>query len=436
MLRQKYMNKYKEKSLFNEERFFKEDEEYLLKESRPIEESSIKNLNKKKMNQFIEDVLTDKKMTSILFSTRTKAEIKSYLKTKKNYDNLKKNKGQIKQKITGTNSVIKNRTRREAYYQMRTEIDNYKINQENYQTMLKYNNHKKFLEIKKDLDTERNERNKSVKNLRIYGFQRAFNSIKDKLEQNKEKGIIINKTKTNEENLAAPLITLPEIKLNIVNVYSRLYNNKVLSTPLNNKLQNLNLKNNFCNTGGKLKRPLTHNLLTINPKMAKNQKFNFSLKNVLPSNNGKEFTKNVTEQNINECLKKYSGGPQNINFLNIKCEDNINENNKYVDFYNLEKKNTGNSYLHISTIENYPELVQYFLEKGANVDKQNNNGDTALHIALRNKNLDIVRIIMNYKPSLDIPNNDGVIAFDLFNSKMKNDFNIDKLNIVNPIKCY
>ena len=83
MLRQNYMNKYKEKSLFDEERFLKEDEEYLLKESRPIEESSIKNLNQKKMNQFIEDVLTDKKMTSVLFSTGSKLEIKSYLKAKK-----------------------------------------------------------------------------------------------------------------------------------------------------------------------------------------------------------------------------------------------------------------------------------------------------------------------------------------------------------------
>ena len=432
MLRQNYMNKYKEKSLFDEERFLKEDEEYLLKESRPIEESSIKNLNQKKMNQFIEDVLTDKKMTSVLFSTGSKLEIKSYLKTKKNYDNLKKNKEQLKKQNNETNSILKSRTRREAYYQMRKEINDYKTNKENYQSMLKYNNYKKYLEIKKDLDTERNERNKSIKNLKIYGFQRAYNSIKDKLEQNKEKEALITESKKNTENLAAPLITLPEIKLNIVNVYSRLYNNKVLSIPLNIKLQNLN--SNFFNAGCKLKRPLTHNKLKINSKMAKNKKFNFSLKNVLPLNNGKEFITNVTDENINECLKKYSGGPENINFLNIKLEENLNENNKHVDFYNLEENNTGNSYLHLSTIENYPELVKYFLEKGANVNKQNNNGDTALHIALRNNNIEIIRIIMNYKPSLDILNNDGIIPFDLFNPKMKKDFNIDKLNIVNPRK--
>ena len=151
MLRQNYMNKYKEKSLFDEERFLKEDEEYLLKESRPVNESSIKNLNQKKMNQFIEDVLTDKKLTSILYSTGSKTEIKSYLKSQKNLENLKKNREKIKKEKSETNSVLKNRNRREAYYQMKTEIENYKSNQEYYQTMLKNNNYKKYLEIKKDL---------------------------------------------------------------------------------------------------------------------------------------------------------------------------------------------------------------------------------------------------------------------------------------------
>ena len=36
MLRQCYMNKYKEKSKFDDDRFIKEDDEYLLKEMRPV----------------------------------------------------------------------------------------------------------------------------------------------------------------------------------------------------------------------------------------------------------------------------------------------------------------------------------------------------------------------------------------------------------------
>ena len=76
MLRQNYMNRYKEKSKFDEERFLKEDEGYLLKESRPVKEYAIRRLNKDKMYQFIEDVLTNKKLTSVLYASRKKKKRK------------------------------------------------------------------------------------------------------------------------------------------------------------------------------------------------------------------------------------------------------------------------------------------------------------------------------------------------------------------------
>ena len=434
------MNKYKEISLLNEERFLKDDEEYLLKESRPIEESSIKNLNKKKMNQFIEDILTHKKLTSLLYAAGSKIEIQSYLKTKKILSNLNKSRKKLKKQENGTNSIIKNKNRKEAYYQMKIDIDNYKTNQENYKSKLKINNQKKYLEIKKALETERNERNKGIQNHRIFGFKRAYNTIKEKIEQNKEKELIYNDLKkvlniNNKINNNA-LITLPKIKLNMVNVYSRLYNNAVLSTPIGKRIQKLYL-NNTNQFNNKLKKSLSQNKLK-KLKMVKNRTISFSLKNALTSNNGKEFTVNITDQNINKCLHKYSGGPQNIDCLNAKNENELKidrfKENKYVNYYDLEEKNTGNSYLHLATIDGCAEIVHYFLEKGADINKKNNNGDTALHIALRNNNIQIIRIIMDYKPALDIPNKEGVIPFEMFSPQMKIDFDIDKLNIENPNK--
>ena len=44
------------------------------------------------MDKFIENILTDKDLTSILYSANAKKEIKSYLKTKKNFELLRKNK--------------------------------------------------------------------------------------------------------------------------------------------------------------------------------------------------------------------------------------------------------------------------------------------------------------------------------------------------------
>ena len=58
MLRQCYMNKYKEKSKFDDDRFIKEDDEYLLKEMRPVRPNVIRKLPKKKLDKFIDDVLT------------------------------------------------------------------------------------------------------------------------------------------------------------------------------------------------------------------------------------------------------------------------------------------------------------------------------------------------------------------------------------------
>ena len=79
-------------------------------------------------------------------------------------------------------------------------------------------------------------------------------------------------------------------------------------------------------------------------------------------------------------------------------------------------------------------LVQYFLEKGANVNVQNYDGDTPLHIALRNKNNEIIKLIMEKNPAMNIPNNKGDIAFELFTPQMKIDYHIDRLNIINPVK--
>ena len=85
MLRQGFMNKYRIKSKFDNERFQKEDEGYLLKLTRPVKESSIKSLSNEKMNKFMEDVLTNKKMTKILYDSNAKIEIKSSLKLIKNF---------------------------------------------------------------------------------------------------------------------------------------------------------------------------------------------------------------------------------------------------------------------------------------------------------------------------------------------------------------
>lgn len=419
MLRQNYMNKYKEKSLFSIERFLKEDEEYILNESRPIKESSIKGLDNKKMDKFIENVLTDKDLTSILYSTNAKIEIKSYLKTKKNFEFLRKTKkNKIAKEKKETNLIFKKRFIKEAYNQMRSEIDSYKTNQINQQNILKSNNHKKFLEIKKMYETEKDKREKEIENNRILGIRRAYNKIKEKFEEKKQKmdkNLLLTETELdNKENKR--LISLPKLNLNIHNVYSRLYKNAVIVFPSNDRNKN---------QINQLKRQVTQE------EMKPKTKIKFSLKNALSSNIGKEFAMNINENQYNICLNKYSGGPTNFTHMKNNLEEKKNETlkvPKHINFYDLEEKNTGNSYLHTAVIDNYPELVRYILEKNADINKQNNDGDTALHLALRSGNMELIKIIMSKKPSLDIKNKEGIIPLDLFTPQMKVFFNIEKLS--------
>ena len=419
MLRQNYMNKYKEKSLFSIERFLKEDEEYILNESRPIKESSIKGLDNKKMDKFIENVLTDKDLTSILYSTNAKIEIKSYLKTKKNFEFLRKTKkNKIAKEKKETNLIFKKRFIKEAYNQMKSEIDSYKTNQINQQNILKSNNHKKFLEIKKMYETEKDKREKEIENNRILGIRRAYNKIKEKFEEKKQKmnkNLLLTETELdNKENKR--LISLPKLNLNIHNVYSRLYKNAVIVFPSNDRNKN---------QINQLKRQLTQE------EMKPTTKIKFSLKNALSSNIGKEFAMNINENQYNICLNKYSGGPTNFTHMKNNLEEKKNETlkvPKHINFYDLEEKNTGNSYLHTAVIDNYPELVRYILEKNADINKQNNDGDTALHLALRSGNMELIKIIMSKKPSLDIKNKEGIIPLDLFTPQMKVFFNIEKLS--------
>ena len=313
MLRQNYMNKYKEKSLFSIERFLKEDEEYILNESRPIKESSIKGLDNKKMDKFIENVLTDKDLTSILYSTNAKIEIKSYLKTKKNFEFLRKTKkNKIAKEKKETNLIFKKRFIKEAYNQMKSEIDSYKTNQINQQNILKSNNHKKFLEIKKMYETEKDKREKEKENNRILGIRRAYNKIKEKFEEKKQKmnkNLLLTETELdNKENKR--LISLPKLNLNIHNVYSRLYKNAVIVFPSNDRNKN---------QINQLKRQLTQE------EMKPKTKIKFSLKNALSSNIGKEFAMNINENQYNICLNKYSGGPTNFTHMKNNLEEKKNE---------------------------------------------------------------------------------------------------------------
>ena len=100
MLRQNFLNKYREKSKYRDERFSEENESFLLKQNRPIKSNFLQSLKKEKVYKLIEDVLTNKKVTSVLYASNAKIEIKSYNKIKQNFY---KKKDEIEKKLKQKN---------------------------------------------------------------------------------------------------------------------------------------------------------------------------------------------------------------------------------------------------------------------------------------------------------------------------------------------
>ncbi len=431
------MNKYKEKSKFDDERFIKEDDEYLLKEMRPVKDTSIKRLPKKKLDKFIDDILTNIKFTKILYASNSQVEIKKFYKTKQSLEKNEKKKKKIIKEKNETSSIVKKRSRREAYIQIRLEVDNYKRNRSDYKNTLEKKNNETYYTLKKEMNNDKNSYFNTIKQNRIKGFRKSFDKLREKLKSLKGNSLIEENTKETE-TLNDPFYTedskidLPKIKLNINNVFSRLYHNVVLLQ--NDKNIIPHKRNNSAQISHKNNTTSNINVNNNNHHIPPNPKIKYKLKNVLKSTNGKEFTIKITDEVIKKCFAKYSGGPSVISYLKSQLKkDQFNEKENelredQVNFYNLTTKE-GNSFLHIATMENLPELVKYFTDKGANVNIQNLNGDTPLHISAREHFDACTLILLKAKASLDIRNNNNKIPFDYFTEDRKKKFGLDKIVI-------
>ena len=70
----------------------------------------------------------------------------------------------------------------------------------------------------------------------------------------------------------------------------------------------------------------------------------------------------------------------------------------------------GNTYLHISIIQQNIKLIATLLEKGISVNEKNNDGNTALHFAYYINNIEIINLLLNYHINPNIKNSQGLTA--------------------------
>ncbi|MDX1924387.1 MAG: ankyrin repeat domain-containing protein [Rickettsiaceae bacterium] len=67
-----------------------------------------------------------------------------------------------------------------------------------------------------------------------------------------------------------------------------------------------------------------------------------------------------------------------------------------------QKKNEGNTPLHIACREGYTDIAELLINHGANVNKENNQGATPLYWACFNGETDLVKLLINHGANVDI----------------------------------
>jgi hypothetical protein len=283
MLRNNYTFKYKEKNKFEMDSKYRDDDNCILQSYRPLSEKAIEKLPNKHLHKFVDSVLTSKKIGNILFSTNAEKEIN--LMTKSN-EVMKMNMTKIASKPSIVNinpmDIFKNRNKKETIMQITKETDFFKKRRDTSKNELE----KKCFDFYKKIVKENVINKRNNKDDKKYRFQRIFNNIKTKLETEQT---FLN-TKTCSVNSNTPKrLKLPDIHLDITDVYSRLYHNAVLITPNNEST------------------PVTTDIILNSP----DKKANLTVKNVIDSK-GKEFTIKITDEILMKCFGKHSGGP-NIN---------------------------------------------------------------------------------------------------------------------------
>jgi hypothetical protein len=271
MLRKNYVDSCKRgpKSIYDDEEFENklEDENYLLNSVKPLKDSQIKNIPKGGLDNFIDNVLTDKNINQLLYSSNAKTEINMIRKATQSITS-KKHIVKEKKEISPQDLVIR-REREETIKKIVDEANEYKKQKRNENEDLKQKNYSVYENLYKNHAKEEEKKYfEYLDEARKFRFLYVFEKIKDKLKRGH--------------------VHLPSFKLDMDDVYSRLYHNAVFV---------------------KLKEEEDNPNDSGDDKPKKQGKTKLNVKNVIQETSGKEFSIKITEKEYTKCFAKYSGGP-------------------------------------------------------------------------------------------------------------------------------
>ncbi len=401
-----YLNKKKTISEIQKQ-FIKNDENEIIKKIRPINSNSISKIPSNNLSNFIDDL--NQKANKILNSSIITSKFEERILKKQKRKLINKEKQNSKNSTNFLNPSKSLYIKREKALMLKAikrNINEYKIERKQKYINLKEKNKKFRKRFKSCSEIQFENYYKPMNEQRINDFSRTLKKCMS--------DIIIRK-----ENFK-----LPEIKLNINNVYSRLYHNEVFLKKIKQKNINLDTKKNNSNINNKN--------TNLNKSFDENENENlynyrnFQIKNIIQNANGKEFTMKVTPEIKKKCIFNYSCGPKK-NIIN----DNIKINNEKEKQYliTLEQLNdeNGNNNLQIAVKKHLIDFINYFLDKNIDINYQNKFGDTALHIAMNEKNISIIKLLLNHNADLLIKNKEGKTPFDIATDKIRKKLNLESI---------
>ena len=91
----------------------------------------------------------------------------------------------------------------------------------------------------------------------------------------------------------------------------------------------------------------------------------------------------------------------------------------------------GNSYLHLSIINQLISITELLIQKGININLQNKEGNTALHYAYKLNNEKLISILIENNADTNIKNNNGLIPEQITINSLNIDINLKSDDILN-----
>ncbi len=438
MLRNKYLNRYesqKEISIPSEEKeFLVYDENYHLYLERPFNMMKIKKIKPQKLYKFIDEIMCNKKFNFLLYSSNAKKIASYYIKQKKNllkqYAPSEVDKDNIFTKKTIT---FAEKIKREKIFEdIKLNIEKFKINKKRCMTQMMEKN-EKFIKSQPSIDKKLEKiSSKSVNEIRLKGYKRAFNKCLQLSSRNDFKIIDINNNDT----------------------FERLYNNYAKKISYNDimkqkKNEIFSYKILLKNQKNSKRRSISQ-INLINPEPRK-KILKFKLNSNLTQNEHtlNQFNIGVTKKMIRRCLSTLSGGPKkknkskeiskineikkkfNYRILSFKNKADPDDkslyntmivNDPFLKKYKIKNKNYrdrfNNSSLHIAVNNNSISMVKYFLNKKIkNLNSRNDKGQTPLHVACKLGNEEMINLLIQNGSKINVVDNAGNRPFDLLSSE-------------------